>query len=129
MLAMAISLNRLPGLPAKTSGVAPRLVAGNATAASLIAGAAAGQLRGTCIPPIEAARPKPAVTAVLPPLGPTPDETVDPDAPAQPNPRPPAPVAGARPPAPEPVAPPLRAPVSPFVAVPIANEVVPMAVS
>jgi hypothetical protein len=41
MLARAISLNGLPGLVAKTSGAAPRLVAGNATAVSLIAGAAA----------------------------------------------------------------------------------------
>jgi hypothetical protein len=63
MLARAISPNRLPGLPAKTSGAAPKLVAGNATAASLIAGAAAVQPGGTDNAPTEAARPRPAEPA------------------------------------------------------------------
>jgi hypothetical protein len=47
----------------KTSGAAPKLVAGNASAASLIAGAAAAQPGGTDNAPTEAARPRPAEPA------------------------------------------------------------------
>jgi hypothetical protein len=64
ILARAISLNRLPVLPAKTSGAALRLVAGSATADSLIAGAAAVQACGTDNAPTEVAWPTPADTAV-----------------------------------------------------------------
>src|ERR1700691_5059314 len=62
MFASVISLKRLPGLAAMTSGAAPRLVAGNVTAASLISGAATAQPGGTDNPPINGARPRPAVT-------------------------------------------------------------------
>jgi hypothetical protein len=94
MLAAAMSLSWLPGA---TVGAALMLVVGEVAATSRTVGAAAVQLGGTVNPPIEAARPKPAVTGVLPPLGPTPNEPFDPDAPAQPNAGLPAPVAGANP--------------------------------
>jgi hypothetical protein len=66
ILARAIWLNRLPGLAAKASGAAPRPVAGNAgnaTAASLIAGADVVQPGGTDNAPTEAAWPRPAEPA------------------------------------------------------------------
>jgi hypothetical protein len=47
MFAKVISLKRLPGLAAMTSGAAPRLVVGNVNAASLISGAATVQACGT----------------------------------------------------------------------------------
>jgi len=52
MLARVISLNKF--VPAKASGAAPRLVVGNATAASFITGAAAVQPGGTDSAPTEA---------------------------------------------------------------------------
>ena len=47
MLARVISLKRIPGLAAMTSGAAPRLAAGGVNAASLISGAATVQAGGT----------------------------------------------------------------------------------
>src|SRR5258705_5121421 len=64
MLVRAMSLNRPPGA---TVGAALMLVVGEVAATSLTVGAAAVQLGGTLNPPIEAARPKPAVTGVPPP--------------------------------------------------------------
>ncbi len=47
MFASVISLNRVPGPAAMTSGAAPRLLAGDVNAASLISGAATVQACGT----------------------------------------------------------------------------------
>jgi hypothetical protein len=62
MLARVISPKRLPGLPAKTAGAPPKLVAGNANAASLISGTVAAQPCGTDKPPANGAGPRPAIT-------------------------------------------------------------------
>ena len=62
MFASVISLKRVPGLAAMTSGAAHRLLAGNVNAASLISGAATVQAGGTDNPPTTGARPRPAVT-------------------------------------------------------------------
>jgi hypothetical protein len=55
ILARVISPNMLAELPAKTSGAALKLVAGNANAASLISGAAVAQPGGTDKAPTVAA--------------------------------------------------------------------------
>ena len=63
MLAAAISPNKLPVLPEEASAAAPTVVAGNASAAGRIAGAAEVQPGGTDKPPTVFAWPRPADTA------------------------------------------------------------------